>query len=275
MYGMRRQQFFKPQTFKRKYYNSSFSFNLKKDASHVELIKMDIKGDQPFSIINYLHDFIQTHANNMFICTTRTQRLTGAYGDSLYAGHNFVFITDEKGKISSCLSKRATKNVLAHRKRIPDNRFKDNYSPIIPIFAPVYTSFDEEIDIWVDRATKTDYPLFIHRQPITAEYGKKFQSNIENFLMLDREYALHSTFHPSLDRIIPASNCNPAFYKAIFGESNFEIQELFTQHAVFDTIKNLVANEEEYSFQAKMLGLTFGIEYPNQDAVSFLDSFTC
>lgn len=227
-----------------------------------------------------LHHFIEVNPGSLFILTTPTIKLNTVYGDIPNPGHNFAFITDLAGSIKTCVSKRPqTGEILAERKRAPDERFQEHYSPVVRIYNSRFTTYEEEIENWAARAVKvSDFPLYMHVIPLQPELGvnkEVFDKNVKQIIASDNFYSLHSTVHPNGDHFIPASNCNGAVYNSIFGNHDNLIQDMFCQEAVMKMMKPFVKNWSSYEKSAATLGLTKGIETSPIQEDNYRASFTC
>lgn len=245
------------------------------------LMKFDIKaGNNAALIKEQLDRTIQAHPDSMFILTTPTVRLHSEYVSFPYPGHNFVFISNNNGKIQSCMSKRPdTKATLWKRARAGDTRFSASYSPLVWTYETRFTSYNEEITAWEKRALSvSEYPLFVHIIPLNSELGinaNSFQDNVYNVLLFRSPYSLHSTIHPSAGHLIPAANCNGAVYESIFGTHDALIQDMYCQEAVMQIIKLFAKDWNLYENLANELGLTNGIESSLIEKEHYRPAFTC
>lgn len=201
--------------------------------------------------------------NKLHLLTMPTHRLTGDYPDLVYAGHNASFITNVSGAITASMSKRQGKECLGVRKRIPDARFPT--ASTVGVFAPRFTTIDEELAIWHKRATLcASYPLYLHTLPLHGSFSVRaevYQHNVQYLLEQNEPYTLYSSVSASSDRYIAASNCNTTTEKALFGYRYLtETQDQFCQQAVFKMASKLTNNSADYQRKAQHLKLTQGSE---------------
>lgn len=258
------------------------TFDVKGSMVKGELIKIILQ-DMTCSITFLNQAFtalLRNNPNNLFIMTIASKMLRGEHGAFPYPGHNSAFITDAQGCISSFISKRPDlTQAVTVRKRMPDDRFPDSYSPKIRIYPARFTSFAEEQDYWLNIAkNRMNFPLFIHRIPLDNELGidaATFNRNVEYILDVDRYYSLHSTVHPIWDRCIPAENCNDSVQRAIWGQENSLVGNMSTQEAVNTIVKRFLKNEDDYKEKAKEMGL---LDYTETSSIImdwYKAQFTC
>lgn len=218
--------------------------------------------------------------NSLFTMTIPSKMMHGEYGQFPYPGHNSVFITDGQGAISSFLSKRPdVKQLVSERLRAPNPLLPKSYSQKVRIYAPRFTSLEEELRYWIENAkTRADFPLYIHRFPLNSVFGvdaATFQRNVDYILEVDCYYSLHSTLHPILDRYIPAQNCNDSVQRAIWGEAKVTIGDMPTQQAVMAIVRRFIKDVPDYQRKCQRLGLMDSTQLPPIDIDLYQAQFTC
>jgi hypothetical protein len=236
--------------------------------------------DLQTTITTLQRQIIKPNKNALFIWTTPTTRSNATHGDGIYPGHNFSLVTDEIGNTVCSMSKRPnTKIVLADRERIPDSRFK-NQSKKVTLYAPRYTSFEEEIAQWAQRGlVVANYPLFVHIIPFAATLGldvATYKEHVENIKRMSEPYSLCSFLKPYSDHYVPAGNCNKATEQSIFGMSSLSTHDSYCQEAAKNMVLRYIKlKSDSYLNTADTLGLTHGIESPNIPEDLYRASFTC
>lgn len=261
----------------------STSFQLSDSTRHSgKLVKVLVsQRKEPESVLPILQrEIIETNKNNLFIWTMPTTRLNGQDEDGIYPGHNFSSATDESGLTVCTMSKRPdTKIVLGERTRIPDSRFKKQLKTI-RLFSPVYTSVEEELEIWLKRALVVDeYPLFVHIIP----FNEHLELNLEDYVRyveylkdMEEPYSLHSFKHPFSEHYVQGGNCNSATEQSIFGVGRASLADFSCQEAAINIVSRMKKQEAcDYMEVAKRFGLTKGIESPTFSKEVFSPGFSC
>lgn len=215
-------------------------------------------------------EILASYPNSLVIATEPTTRSSSidGYTKTFNPGHNFSLITDDKGNIDSCLSKRPnTKLVMGQRQRIFDARFI-KLAPIIKIFAPLFTSWQEEINHWATKGSiHKKSALYLHIFPLHGSVSSaRYKTNVADIKDTAVPYSLHGTITPWGD-YIGASNCNDATIKSISLIKN-GIEQMFCQDAAKEMALSFIAEEQDkvaYIEMATQLGLLQGIEIPAID----------
>ncbi|KTD16791.1 hypothetical protein [Legionella jordanis] len=246
-----------------------------------KLLKIQYGGREeliPHSIESLIRRIIFPHSNCLFIGTTpTTQSRSRNFLQPLYPGHNFSFITDATGKITSSISKRPDRTKpIAQRARIGDSRLT-NMPSSIQLYAPRYTTVQEDLQTWLQRAACVEnYHLFFHIFPLSSELGLDpvlYKKNVDQLVNDQRPYSLCSWIHPdNTHRIIRASNCNSDLQKAVLGLEKYEVQDMYCQEAAI-TIASEFAVRDEYFQAVKELAFDEGIEKSELSSESYLPIF--
>lgn len=269
----------------RKVSTCSQHFELEKERQFSgKLIKILVSeaDEKPETVVNYLRKkIVKENPNSLFVWTTPTSRLNGQHGEFIYPGHNFSSITDKEGETVSFLSKRPdTKAVLGERRRIPDNRFT-NSNLTTKLFRPHFTTVEEEIEKWVNRALLVPaYPLYVHVIPLVNGVEldiDTYKDNVKQIMEMEEPYTLYSWAHPNADHYIPASNCNSATEQSIFGPGAVSVHDLYCQEAAMKIVSRFLKLNKQsgYLHYSELLGLANGIEPSTIPEERYRCAFTC
>lgn len=230
------------------------------------------------SVLQLLKNDIKDNPESLFIWTTPTTRLNSQHGELVYPGHTFSSVTNNASEVTCTLSKRPdTTVVLGERRRIADPRFKQQ-ALTTKLFQPFFSSIEEEIEIWVKRASLIpDYPLYVHIIPLIELQLdiSTYENNVSYIVEKKEPYTLYSTVHPFADYYIPASNCNSDTELAIFGAIPPSVHDMTCQEAAMTIVSRLIKAKMDYINKAQYLGLTAGIESPSIPKEFYQPGFTC
>lgn len=246
----------------------------------VKIVLSD-QGQNTKAVWNSLQiDLMKSNPNSLFIWTMPTTRSTGQYHEFFYPGHNFTSATNDTGDTVCSMSKRPnTKMILGERKCAPDHRFKTQNNSVRQ-FQPRFTSVEEEIDVWLNRASSAkDYPLFVHIIPMDYLSDldlETYKDNVDYLIAKEESYTLRSSVHPFIDDyFLPASNCNSASAESIFGKPLVSVHDLFCQEAAMKIVARFINNPVDYMQHTESMGLTQGIEPTASKEDDYRCSFTC